>query len=667
MTKRFLHCLRIQFYPDRFEKERIEEVADFCVKYGFENVMLFINAEEYNVGHMTIEEARPWVATMKRAKEALQKRGISVSLNPWIELGHLDRCRPLKEGQNFTTQVDYDGNACKMVACPLCENWKRYFLQFYAYLIKELEPDTVWVEDDFRLHNHGDLKFGGCFCDLHIKKYNERLGTHYTREEFTDRLFRKKAEKRVKKVWLDVNRECMRALAEDLGSAVASLRLGTKVGLMSSAHDNHALEGRDWHGVHRGIAAGGVAIDRLHLPCYHEISGKNYYVQFNRLPFQCRALLPKNTVVYPELENGSFNTFTKEARFLRFQLESALPLCIEGMTYDIYDFVGNGIAANFGYGEVVKQITPYLNGVINLNLRYESLEGLVLPIDEKAVYKRNAQVLEFSDLKPDESVFNAFLPSLGVTCRASTKKRFFAKVVALGGGNAYNFTKAQLLALFRDNFVVLEGGAARILIDRGLGYLFGATGYKTYIAEHGAQSFEEVKEGIEINRKSGYRATAFGKAGDYVKIDYLDEKGAQSFVYDYLGNKIGAGAMNGGKYFVIPYVVNKVLYEQYHDLRTTLLKDFLHRTGAPLVYTHHAGVYAYLYVQKTRKILIVVNSTEEDFVQTDLRLQNVAFSKLQTVDRQSGKLRSVPFTLEGSRLRIEQENTHLTTSTYVLQ
>jgi hypothetical protein len=153
--------------------------------------MLFINAEEYNVGHMTIEEAKPWLATMKKAKAAFEKEGISVSLNPWMEIGHLDRCRPLKEGQNFVTMVDYDGNQATMVACPLCENWKKYFLSYYQYIIQELEPEVVWVEDDFRLHNHGDLRFGGCFCDLHMKEYNKRLGTNYTRQEFTDRLFRK--------------------------------------------------------------------------------------------------------------------------------------------------------------------------------------------------------------------------------------------------------------------------------------------------------------------------------------------------------------------------------------------------------------------------------------------------------------------------------------------
>ena len=652
--------------PNHYEDERIEEIVEYCVKYGFKNVMLFINAEEYNVGHMTVEESKPWLETMKKAKKALQAAGITVSLNPWMELGHLDRCRPLKEGQNFTTQVDYDGNRCEMVACPLCENWKKYFLDFYRYIIQELEPDTVWVEDDFRLHNHGDLQFGGCFCELHMREYNARLGANYTREEFTDKLFRRSPEKRVKKAWLDVNRKCMVSLAQEIGKAVAELGLGTKVGLMSSMHDKHALEGRDWHGLQKGFAAGGEIINRLHLPCYDEISGKKYYLEFNRLPFHCRALLPKNTRIYPELENGSFTTFTKDARFLQFQLESAIPLCIQGMTYDIYDFVGNGIVHNLKYGEAVAEITPYLNGVTKLNLSYDSLEGIVLPIDEKTAYKRGASVASFADFYPDESFFNAYLSSLGLTVKASAKKSFAGKVVALGGGNAYNFTAKQLKALFKNNFVIVEGGAARVLIDRGLGALIGATGYETYVGEHNVHSYEQVKDGIAINGKKGYRATAFGKAGDYVKIEYADESGAQSFVYDYFGNKIGVGDMDGGNYFVIPYVINGTYFEQYHDLRTTLLKAFLRKSKARLMFTEHAGVYAYLYQQKTRKVLIVVNSTEEDFDRTELELQGLEFSRVFAVSRKSGRKNRVKYERQGNKAVFFTKNGHLTTQTFIL-
>lgn len=665
--EKFLHCLRIQIVPAHFEAERIDGIVDFCLKYGIGNVMLFINAEEYNVGHMTIEEARPWVDTMKRAAEKLRENGITVSLNPWIEIGHLDRCRKLKPGQNFTTMVDYDGNQCNMVVCPLCEKWKKYFFEFYRYLLSELEPDTVWVEDDFRLHNHGSLKYGGCFCDLHMKKYGEKLGHEISREEFTDQLFRKEPNNEVRKVWLDVSRDTMTHLAEEIGKLVQEVHPGMKVGLMSSAHINHSMEARDWQGIHRGLAQGGVMIDRLHLPCYTEISGKIYYFLFHMFPFVCRKFLPEECIVYPELENGAFGTFSKEARFLQFQVESAIPLCIDGMTYDIFDFVGNGAIESFGYGQSIAKITPYLNGVKKLNLQYPSLHGVVIPADPNGVYHRK-KIQNFQDFYPDEYYFGAYVGSVGVNTEVSCHKSFFGRTVLLSNGSVNNFTNDELIALFADNSVVLEGGAAVNLLDRGLGYLFNAESYELYPAEEREHSYEQVENGSAINGINGYRCSTHGRAGTYVKIRYDSNVRVQSSVYDFLGNKVGPGDVEIKNIFVIPYIIREILYEQYNDLRTTLLKNFLaEHAREKLVLTDHAGVYAFLYQQEEEERLILVNSTEENFAAVNLRFYHMTPTQIFHIDHESGERVETFFERNGDEYRISVAFPYLSTHTFLLR
>ena len=77
--------------------------------------------------------------------------------------------------------VDMNGYKSETVACPFCENWRAYYAEFYTYLLHELEPEVVWVEEDFRLHNHALLAYGGCFCDEHMRRYNEKLGENYSR------------------------------------------------------------------------------------------------------------------------------------------------------------------------------------------------------------------------------------------------------------------------------------------------------------------------------------------------------------------------------------------------------------------------------------------------------------------------------------------------------
>lgn len=665
MKKEFLHCLRIQIVPGHYEEERIQNILNFCLRYNFRNVMLFINAEEYNVGHMTIEEAKPWVETMKRAKKVLAENGISVSLNPWTEIGHLDRKRPLKNGQNFTTMVDYDGNKSEMVVCPYCENWRKYYAEFYTYLLKEIEPDTIWVEDDFRLHNHAPLHYGGCFCDLHMKKFNGKLGKNYTREEFTDLLFRKKADRKVRKAWLDVNRECMRDFARFLGETVKKAG-NAKVGLMSSVHFVHAMEGRDWHGIHKGLAQGGEMINRLHLPCYDEISPKSYYYEFNLKPYICRAFLPDKCKVYPELENGSFNTFTKDSEFLRFQLESAIPLCINGMTYDIYDFVGNGTIESFGYGQACKQISPYLDRVTGLALKYKDIEGVICPIDEKSVYNRR-NVIGFDGLYPDEHSFYAYMNAIGINTKVSVKKKFLGKVIVLSNGAVFNFTKAQLTDLFKNNFVVLEGGAAINLINIGMGHLIHADGYDLLVAECAEHSYEEVDDGIAINGIRGYRASAFGKAGDYVKIHYTKEVHALSKIYDFNNVCLGKGDVYEENFFVVPYVVRNLCFEQFNDLRTTLLKTALWEKSRSLISTDYAGVYAYLFNEKDKQTLILVNSTVNSFDKISFRAKGVDFTGIRYIDRGNAKIKNVEFERRGDRITLPLPFERMTTATLLLR
>ena len=171
-----------------WQDERIETIAEHCATYGFDNVMLMLNLEEFHSGHISFEEEKVWIAVLKKAKAKLEERGISVSVNNWIEMGHADRGRHFLPDQNFTAMVDPYGTQATAIPCPMCKEWRAYFTEYVALLCKELEPDTYWIEDDFRLMNHAPLRSAGCFCDLHMADYNKRLGANYTREEFVRRL-----------------------------------------------------------------------------------------------------------------------------------------------------------------------------------------------------------------------------------------------------------------------------------------------------------------------------------------------------------------------------------------------------------------------------------------------------------------------------------------------
>ena len=361
----FENSLRIQITPDEYAKERIQGLVLHCKKFGFTNVIFLTTGEEFFLGHISPEEIKPWIDVVKTAAEKLRENGISVSLHHWIGIGHLDRGIRLKEGQNFTTMVDFNGKRSASVACPLDENWQKHFSSLLGYMIKEIRPDYYWVEDDFRLHNHAPLEWGGCFCEKHIAQFNKLLGTSYTRAEFCEKAFQKGEPTKEREAWLNISKKTMLDYASLIYKIVKGANPATNIALMTSFPEEHCLEARDWTELFERFSGDKEKLNRIHLPGYFERSGKDYMYDFNAISMAIRAFSPKDTKILPELENGSINPFRKNARYLAFQLESAIPLCLSGMTYNIYDPVANGAVEEFGFAKAVKNLTPYMQAVMD--------------------------------------------------------------------------------------------------------------------------------------------------------------------------------------------------------------------------------------------------------------------------------------------------------------
>lgn len=664
---KFSHILRYQIAPGHFEEERIRDLVDYCKKYGFSDVTFFLSAEEYNLGHITLEEAKPRVKSIIKAAKILRKNGILVSLNPWMEVGHLDRNKPLKDSQqDWTMMVDYNGKTSQSCVCMLDEKWRAYFKELYTYVLKELSPNIVWVEDDFRMHNHTPLTYGGCFCEKHMKLYNDCLKSNYTREQFVDKLFKKEYDANVKKAWMETSRAVMNNFAQFLGETYRSCGKDIRVGLMSSKHTEHAVEMRDWYTIHKNLSGNHAPINRLHMPCYEEIASKDYYREFFLYPFMLRALLPEDCIIYPELENSAFNSFGKEPKFLQFQLEGALPLQIEGMTYDIFGFVGNGPKENVQYCETIKQITPYLESVMEL-IDYQQLDGVRVPMDELTAYHRE-NIQDFHDFYPDEHYFYGFLGTAGIPCKPTTKKTWVNEIVALSSGAVNNFSDEQLVQLFKDNYIILEGRAVEKLLQRGLGWLIHVKSASLCKSEWDPQSHEELVGDDIIDSIKGYRASSYCRAGDYIKIEYDRGIELKSIIRDYKGDYFGSGIADGGNFMIIPYVFEpRILYEQFNRLRLSLLKNFLKKTGKELIMSEYPGIYAYLYEREKDKILILVNSTVSSFSKILLSINGFSFNNIWVIDKVNGSRKEVPFCIEHGQLSIDTPLEYMSTMTFILK
>ena len=121
------------------------------------------------------EEAEPWLQMVERAKPKLAAAGVTTSLNPWVVLLHADRGRVFKPGQAFQPMTDARGRQASATACPLSPELHEHLRAHYRRLAR-VRPRMIWVDDDFRLHNHSPLQWGGCFCELHMREYSRRAG-----------------------------------------------------------------------------------------------------------------------------------------------------------------------------------------------------------------------------------------------------------------------------------------------------------------------------------------------------------------------------------------------------------------------------------------------------------------------------------------------------------
>lgn len=662
----FQNCLRIQIVPDEYVAERIQGVVSHCKKFGFNNVMFLTTAEEWFLGHVTIEEIKPWVEVVKNAALQLRANGISISLHHWIGFGHLDRGIGLKEDQNFTTMVDFNGKRSSSVACPLDENWQAHFKTLLGYLVCEIQPDYYWVEDDFRLHNHAPLEWGGCFCEKHIAWFNEILGTTYTREQFCQKAFQKGKPTKERKVWLDVSRQTMLDYASLIYNIVKEANSSTKIALMTSFPEEHCLEARDWNGLFEIFSGGKEKLNRIHLPGYFERSGKDYMYDFNAASMAIRAFSPKDTKILPELENGSINLFRKNARYLAFQLESAIPLCLSGMTYNIYDPVGNGAVEAFGFAKEVKRLTPYMQAVMDKNVAFSDLQGVIIPIDEKIVYKKKMEN-SFYDLKTNLFNTAAYVSALGLSYRYSKEKEFNGETVFLFSDAVYIFTDEELKKLFANNNVIVDGGAVLLLKERNLLSLIGAIDARMYPAETGYQTYEQVAGNEEIYGVKGFRASCRVAAGDFVKIDYGNETSVEILSYVYKANgEIKWNSFVRGKNFLVnPFVVDKKLYTQFSELRRYFVANFAEDKTEILLNTRFEGVNPYLYYREKESVVMLVNATLENLDKTEFFIKGIDFDKILSVDK-DGSIREVAFERMGDIICVEYPLPYMSTLTFKL-
>ncbi len=618
----FKYILRFHLLPTIDFAQRVNALADFCKKADIDEIMFFIGAEDTNTGHITINEAKSYIDTIMKAQERLKGLNLSYSLNPWMTIGHYDGGKGLKEGQHFTTMVGYDGLKAKLVACPMDEEWREYYTELINYYVKELQPTTIWLEDDFRLRNHritDRVIKQGCFCDEHMKRYSQKLGKKVEREEFVNSLSYDLA---ARKAFLDLSRETME---ETIGYIARNVDEGVRFGLMTS--EPAFEEGRRMDELFKTLGANGreKPMNRITLAAFRQAAEQTYAWNINRISMLSRSLTGDTAECVSELENYPHNIRTKSVNFNRYQMLSAVPLCFSGVTFSIFEFCGNGAIHYDKLAKAFHDIKPYLSKVEGLKLLPSNMVGVRILVNKDSAYNMRINGSNYFDNNADNCGYIcSVLSALGIACTYTTDQNIKNEVVAVSGQTLRALEKQEIIDLFNENFVLLTADNVVALFDVGLNHLINAESYEVLKERDSVCSIEEVCTGEEVCGISQLRATCNFGVGDYIKISYLkDNVKPFSKNLSHFEKEIGFGITQANNALIIPYFDMKdIPYAMFNILREYCIKKAIFENAVcaeELFFIDEEGVIPYVFKKDDTYYVQCVNYSDDKYSEIHLR------------------------------------------------
>lgn len=513
-TKPFRIILRYGLDPYNGLEESLKQLKIFAEEARLSEVMFLLIPEERSSGHPTIEQARPWMAAMRKAKAMLAEIGVEVSVNPWTTTYHTGRGRSLHKGQNFRLMVGETGADNGMTACPLCEEWQSYLVDYFVWIAEELKPVALWVEDDWRLHNHGgEMGYGGCFCEHCLSRFSHEAGVSVERDSLLRLITEESGKGSLRDKWMRFTRSSLEEPAERLASALKAARPEMRIGLMTSIPDIHSIEGRDWNSLMRLWTRGTDRyLIRPHMPPYTE---EHPLVTSPGYTRQSIANLDESADIYPELENSPrCGQYSGSHAYSAWQIFNSVYFGSRGITINHFDNMGMNTLYDRGLGKHLGSLRTGLDQLMTLKLDDRDARGVkVLFSPEIAKYLRttdgagtSAKMYTGEDLSkfkdPDASlnalqgnsiawskVFYTLGISHGFTRSCGSRP---GQVMAVCDQTLRCFDDASVLELLRGK-LILDPSSVDILIERGFGDYIGVESSSRVALADGAYSLEEIR------------------------------------------------------------------------------------------------------------------------------------------------------------------------------
>ncbi|WP_327351163.1 hypothetical protein [Streptomyces sp. NBC_01304] len=459
--------LRFQLHATPGGAQQAVELAKFCHESGVDEVVLLLAAEEFHAGHpQGGEEDRLYDATAT-AVDVLRGAGLEVGLNPWVTSGHADRGRHDRHG--FAPMVGPDGSRAAGQASFACPRWRSWIAAHYARFAS-LGFRALWLEDDFRYHNHAPLPWGGGFEPLMLDRLAELVGEPVTREAVVANVTAPGAphpwRALLQQTWQTAQLEVAALVAEAVDKASAGR---SRLGLMSSGPGAHGVEGRDWPALFDALALHGEVTQRPHFAPYSDAPGRALSRSVWMLEVQ-RSLRPSYVRVEPEIENWPHTSWSKSDTQTWSEMVAAQLSGADALFLNLVP-VQSGHAQRFPrVADLLQRSRPALDHVAERAPGELGTLGVGLPFaPDAAAHVCTTRAGDLTELEVDPGAAADFLLRYGVPVTAEE-----APVRVLFGHLARAFDDDALRRMLTGG-LLLDGVAAQVLTARGFGDLLGVS------------------------------------------------------------------------------------------------------------------------------------------------------------------------------------------------
>ncbi|MFH1007786.1 MAG: hypothetical protein V1800_09825 [Candidatus Latescibacterota bacterium] len=525
--------LRYQLIPGKDLEQNTHDLVDFCTEHGVEEVVLFFAAEEWNNGLLSGQDEDIWYDTIRTAKEILGASGVVVSLNPWMTVLHVDRGRTLPEDRNMKPMVSPLGEVSKACASFADPGWQRYIFGLYGRFA-QLGFRVIWVEDDFRYHNHGPLTWGGGFEPEVLAIFSQKVGRSVRREEVVANILRTGEPHPWRELWMDTWREIQLDVARGIAHAVTEHSPGeTRLGLMSSLPSVHSVEGRRWKELFDALTLDNHVVHRPHYAGYSDSVGKQATYSIMMLDIQ-RSLRPSGCEVAPEVENWPFTHWNKSDTQTWTEMALDMFYGSDALLLDLFPFSGNSPSTEPRIGTMLDRSRPALEWISERFPKTFETRGVGIPWKEDAqAHVRTTEGKAMGELNAASFGPGTLLLSYGAPVSASAQK-----VNALFGTLAWAFDDGEIRRMLSGG-LLLDGESADILCQRGFGSDMGVD-FDGWLGREGSTySVEEI-----VSEHAGVQKGLYFSANSPSRMGLLNPiHGAEAWtsILTPEGARVGAG------------------------------------------------------------------------------------------------------------------------------